>query len=78
MDRRKALMALTMGLLGIWSGEAKAEEKKQDTFKRDWWEQKPQRLRWILDNTEAIELQLGLETIEIKPSEIFEALKEGR
>ncbi len=81
MDRRKALMALGVAIVGIVSGKAKfvsGDDKTYVTQTIDtWWKARPTMILWKMDDTEVIKLQMGDETIEIKPSEIFEALKGG-
>ncbi len=80
MDRRNAVMALGVGLIGILSGKAESGESKPPVTAKalTWWEPEPMRIIWKMDDTEVIELQMGDEKIEINTSEIFEALKEGR
>jgi hypothetical protein len=78
MNRRKALMALGVVALGVVSGQAKYV--KGETYKSTAPEpvDLSSRIIWEMDNTPIIELRMGKEKIEIKTSEIFEALKGGR
>ena len=86
MDRRKALLALIATIIGVMSGKAKFVYGKEKTIQGDiTWagtenmaDFKVSRIIWEIGDIETIEVRMKNEKIEIKTSEIFKALKEGR
>ncbi len=81
MDRRKALMALLAASVGIISGRAifaSDETTINSSHLVNLSIEKPNRIVWLIDEIDTIELRWKDERIEIKTLEIFEALKERR
>jgi hypothetical protein len=84
MDRRKALMALVGTTVGLMSGRAifASDETTEATINAshlaNLFTKRPNRIVWSMDDIDTIELRWKGAKIEIKTSEIFEALKEGR
>ncbi len=83
MDRRKALMALGCACIGILSGQAKFVSSKEVTYEGKTKYNFPSAdtklsIIWEMDETADFVIRFKGQTITIKVSEIFEALKEGR